>query len=390
MAAIPQDADEARLLELCRQGCPESQTLDIKRTLPTASDQDKRELLKDVCAMANADGGEIAYGIDEQSGVASSLAPITGESADAAKRRLGQVLDAGLEPRIPSLEFQDIPVTGGYVLVARVPASFDGPHCYKVNEARRFVVRNGVYIQDMTYSQLRGAFDRTATLTERAREFREHRLALIRDRKTWRPIIAGPVCAVHLIPIAAMTGQRSIDIGALYNNYTQYMFSFFGGASRSTNLDGLVVHPGLGADQKEIGAYTLIFRTGPFEAARYGGGFADRSKKLIPSNTTASFIRDAVEKFLKGARENGFSGPAIVGAALLTIGEFEFTRPAEHFDSNVRADRAEIVIPEIWVDALESASVDETVRPILDMLWQAFDVERCYLFGDDGKWKAPR
>jgi hypothetical protein len=46
--------DEALLLELCEEGCPESQTLEFKRELPGKLDQDKHELCKDVVALVNA------------------------------------------------------------------------------------------------------------------------------------------------------------------------------------------------------------------------------------------------------------------------------------------------------------------------------------------------
>lgn len=379
---------EARIGEVCAQRTAESQTLDFKQALPGSSDRDKSEFLKDICAFANAEGGDLVYGIAEAAGIATSTAPISGEAPDAAKRRLGQVADSGLEPRVIGLQFRDVPVAGGYVLIVRVPASFSGPHRYNVSGVGKFVIRNGTHTVELSYEQLRSAFDRTATLTERARRFRTERLAIIAARETWMPMIAGPVCAVHLVPIARMGAGHAIDIAALYNEYTRFIFDFWGGASRSTNLDGLVVHPGIGKDQSEIGAYVQLFRSGAMEAARYGGGLADRSTKMIPAGAVSKFIRDAVEKFLKASRELGFAGPAIAGAALLTVGNYEFALPREHFGDRPRADRESIVLPETWIEAVESTlSVDEVARPMLDILWQSFDVERCYQYDEKGNWR---
>jgi hypothetical protein len=53
------------------------------------------------------------------------------------------------------------------------------------------------------------------------------------------------------------------------------------------------------------------------------------------------------------------------------------------------ADRNHLMVPETWVDNLESADVDEIARPLLDILWQAFDVERCGEYSKAGIW-APR
>src|SRR6267378_4507497 len=97
--------DEARIVEICGQRTSESQTLDFKQTLPGSSDRERSEFLKDICALANADGGDLVYGITEAAGQATAPDPITGEAPDAAKRRLAQVADAGLEPRVVGLQF---------------------------------------------------------------------------------------------------------------------------------------------------------------------------------------------------------------------------------------------------------------------------------------------
>jgi hypothetical protein len=379
--------DEKRLLEVCSQQVQESATLDFKRELPGLGDDGKREFLKDVCALANGDGGDLVYGIAEDAGKANSVLPIT-ENADATKRRLGQILDSGIEPRVSGIVLNDVPVSGGYVLVVRVPSSFNGPHRYFQNQASRFVMRSGTHTADLTYSQLRAAFDRTATLGEAARRFRSTRLEIIRDRLTWRPMMPGPICVVHLVPLAAMAGTRSVDIAALYNNYSEFVFGFWNSASRSTNLDGLVVHPGAAREQKHIPAYTMIFRSGAFEAARYGGGFADLSRKAISAIGVSKFVRDTISMFLNAARRFGYVGPAIAGAALLTVSDFIFSLPSEHFDQPGSADRPDIILPETWVDAIEAATnVDEIARPLLNVLWQAFDVEQCWLFDKNGVWQ---
>lgn len=286
------------------------------------------------------------------------------------------------------LQLREVRVGGGYVLIVTVPASFNGPHRYSVNSPGRFVMRNGTHTTELTYGQLRAAFDRTATLAERARRFRDERLSVIANRQTWRPVLKGPVCVFHLIPIAAMAGNRSIDIKDLYSNYTRFMFQDWGGASRSTNLDGLIVHRG--GDEKDITAYVQVFRSGALEAVRFGGGLVDPTRKLIPSRTVSVFYRTAIDKFLVAIRSLGISGPAIVGAALLTVSGYIFGLPPEQFNQRT-TDRSDLVLPEIWLDDIDSATdIDDVARPLLDVLWQAFDVDRCHEYTPEGKWRTDR
>jgi hypothetical protein len=386
--------DEQRLQELCVEHCPESGTLDFKRGLPSTSDDEgKAEFLKDVCAFANSDGGDLVYGIADKNGGAEKVHPITSEAADAAKRRLGQVLDAKVEPRIQGLQFHPVEVTGGYVLILRVPASFDGPHRHQHKEFQRFVMRNGTHTSDLTYDQLRAAFDRTATLAERARQFVNDRTESILAGKTWRPMLKGPLCLAHLVPIAAMAGRTTIDVGALYSNsYTDFIFSDWGSASRTLNLDGLVIHPPESRKEPQT-AYTQLFRSGAFEAVRYGGRlFSDEHQRVIPSTTITAFYREAAMMFLAAAKRFEYSGPAAFRCALLQIDGYEFG-VGEQFRNfqKAYADRPNLVLPDVWIeDVAEAQDVDAIVRPMMNILWQAFDVERCLEYDKDGTWRARR
>lgn len=284
--------DEDFLRTLCDDHCPESDSLDFKRELPSGSkqdkdkqDKDKQELLKDVCAFANADGGDLVYGIEEKNGGAAALFPITSENFDAAKRRISQVLDAGLEPRVQGIRIRHVEVNNGYVLVIRVPSSFDGPHCVRVqNNQRRFVMRNGTSTTDLNYDQIRAAFDRTATFAERARRFIDQRLQLLIDRKTPMVIVPGPICVVHAIPIAGLAGRHTVDLRPLHaNGFISFLGNDWGGGSRTYNLDGLVIHPSGSPMEENIG-YAQIFRTGSVEFSCLGGGTYQRNPNESEKN----------------------------------------------------------------------------------------------------------
>lgn len=382
--------NEAKLQELCDESYEESVTLDFKRELPGTSDKDKQEFLKDVCAFANADGGDLVYGITEQSGAAKLLSPIANvtEKSDAAKRRLGQVLESGLEPRIQGVLFYPIHTEKGYILVVRVPASFDGPHRYLFNGQSKFVMRNGTHTSELSYDQLRWAFDRTATLGERARQFRSDRLRAVVEGKTWRPMTAGPICVIHLIPIASMSGRKNVDIRALYYDYVRFISPDWGGGSRTLNLDGLVIHRGEPNDKGAF-AFTQIFRSGALESLRHGGRAIEPEKRSIPSSTVTTFFRDTILKFIQEGKSFGFTGPAVIGVSLLFVDGYELGLQSA-LNSGYRpiADRDHLILPEVWLDSIDVEDPDSVVRPLLDMLWQSFGVERCHSYDKQGN-RAP-
>lgn len=382
--------DEPKLQQVCNDLTSESLTLEFKRELLGKDIEDKVEFLKDVAALANTDGGDLVYGIEEKSGTAHRIHPIKVTSIDAEKRRLGQILDGGVEPRIPGARFHEIPVKDGFVLVLRIPQSFDGPHRISYNNGESFFLRSGTHISKMRYDQLKNAFDRTATLAERSNGFRRERLEAIKLGQTPKPVIAGPLCVAHIIPLVSFTGRQPIDVVGLNSNPNAISFREWGNTTWSLNLDGLVTH---GIDKSTPGTYgyNQIYRTGCTESV-FLGGVSDANDKSIPSAYITINLRMAIERNLKFLKQSGLSGPIVVGIAMLNVegyvlsvgGTFNFLHDAS-------ADRNSIIIPEAWIDSLDTLSdIDEVVKPMMDILWQSFGVHKCFNYTDEGKWNPPR
>ncbi len=380
----------ARLSEVCSEKWPESQTLDFKVTLPGKDEKGRKDFLADVCAMANADGGDIVYGVAEVNGAASVLKPITGEDPDAAKRRLGQTIEAGIEPRPPQHEFRDVGLPGGgYALVLQIPASYVGPH----RGAGRFMLRSNSHNAEMSYDQLRRAFDRTATLTDAARQSREKRLSIIAAGGTWRPT-PPPWCVMHAVPLQAMSGRIQLDVSAAHDDFSD-LIVWSGSTGRSTNLDGLIVHP---AEELSIGGrtflpgYTQLFRQGAIETVWTGRALVT-DEPYIPSADVTIFYRNSVRMALGALRKRDLTGPVILAAAFLRVGNYKFAVDAGRFpflhQSVTQADRSDLLLPETWIDdvAAPLTNVDNVARPMLDVLWQAFGQVRCVEYTPDGRFR---
>ena len=384
------EVTEAYLQNLYDDKTPESASLEFKQELPSATPEGRLEQMKDVCALANADGGDLIYGIAEVKATASKLMPITSEKPDAARRRMTSVLDL-IEPRIQGIQIQPLESSSaGFFLMVRVPASFNGPHSsLRDDHLRRFVMRNGSSTTDMSMDQIRTAFDRTASLADRARSFIDGRLALIAERKTWRPLPAGPIATAIWVPLSGVAGRTSIDIAALSNTYNQLAFQEWRSISRTMNLDGLVVFPGGTRDEVGVG-FTQVFRTGPMLAVRSAARLATAGTS-IPSTVVTKFYREAIAKFSKESNRLGLSGPAIVKCALMHVDGYTLGVGGDWDGYVASADRPDISLPEAWVDAIENVTTDSQinaiVQPMMDVLWQAFDVERCHEFALDGAWQ---
>ena len=380
------NVDADLLTAVCKERWSETDTLEFKRDLPGGSDKEKHELLKDVCAFANADGGDIVFGVEESDGTAETIVAIASEPFDAAQRRISQILDSGIEPRLQALQIKSVVFSDGFVLVIRVPASFSGPHCIRVNNAKRFVMRNGTGTTDLTFDQLRSAFDRTATLSDRARHFLADRTKLIADRRTPKRLSDGPTRAIHLIPIGGLAGRQSANLASLNGQgFTQFLEPDWGGGSRSFNLDGMVMFPG-GASDEDHNGYSQVFRNGIMEAASVAGGVHKPSpgqpeRQIAWATDTTKFFRERTETFISVAKGWGLVGPAVLSYALLNVDGYELATSTRYFmRRKPESDRPHLVVPELWIESLESVEIDQIVRPLLDILWQGFGLERCLDF----------
>lgn len=150
----------------------EGARLEYKREIDL-TEKGKREVAKDVAAMANSQGGYIIYGIDEDreqskgAGVPARLCPLQDESAPA---RLEQVLLTTIAPR-PDFTYHRIPASNGYYLVVAVRQSLDRLHMVTFGDEWRYYKRREYSSVPMTWDEVQLAYERInrsgASLDER-------------------------------------------------------------------------------------------------------------------------------------------------------------------------------------------------------------------------------
>ncbi len=386
MLTVDLDAvDEELLSSACKEKWTESVTLDFKRDLPGSSDKDKNEILKDICGFANSGGGDLVYGIGESNGAAEKISAITAEGFDAAKRRIGQIIDSGIEPRLNNVRIRHVPVQDGYVLIVRVPPQFDGPYRTNLNGITRFYMRNGVYTTELSYQQLRQAFGNAAILYDKAVQFRAARLEILAANKSPRPILEGPRAVLHLIPLQGQAGALAVDPIKVRSNVSTFMGRDWGGAAFNYNLDGGLVYVREG-NSTNLAAYVQVYRNGALEGVRHAVGMAG----IIPSLTIAEFFRENIQKWVSFLQSLQFGGPALVGGALFDVGDYKLGVGNTSF-SVPRTDRNHLVFPPALIENVaDFQEIDDIARPMADIMWQSFGLERCADYNADGVWQHRR
>src|SRR6266508_3078160 len=165
---------------LVQNGVTESNSLDFKRQSYGSSEAEKKELLKDVTAFANAIGGDLALGISKKDGVATALVPLTG-NAETELDRLNQILRSGAEPPLLGLSIMPVQVNSGVCIIIRIPRSPLAPHRVSAYGSSRFYVGHGRSAVEATMDELRNLFGRQREMNERARDFQLRTIEHVRS-----------------------------------------------------------------------------------------------------------------------------------------------------------------------------------------------------------------
>lgn len=382
---------EAFFAQICNEQWPETQTLEFKALLPLNDEDARQEFRKDVCALANAEGGDLVFGISEKIGRANAVLAIAGVDIDATKRRLRQILESKVEPRIHGIQFHAAPISSdGFVLVLRIPSSYEGPHRFGSTTEHRFAIRNDTATTDMTYDQLRNAFGRGSTLLEKAVQFRQYRANRIASGQAPRKLAAGVIAVIHFIPMCGLAGRANVDIAGVAASFDALRLDPGNSWQRNANLDGVVMYPY--ADPNGEDSYSQVFRDGCFEIVK--NVKFDPQPGMGPPWAVGEWVYDhlvlGLRAYLAAASTMEIQGPIVISVTLLgTAGTTLTMGPRSATNQPILEDRLDI--PEVLIeDVSATLDLNKITRPIMDVLYQCYGRNKCHFYDASGAWNPPR
>lgn len=380
---------EADLQQLIEAGTPESKRIEYKRALPEASDQGKVKFLKSVTALANTQGGDLIYGMDATDGIPRQLCAMEMASTDQVLQRLESLCADGVAPRLAGVQYRFVQLAaGGEVLVIRVAKSWNAPHRVTTGGHSHFYGRNPAGTYPLDVGELRQAFTLSESVAERIRAFRANRLLALGTGDAPAPLADGARIILHVVPLQSLTSDIRIDVTARTNEQLQVLQKFPPLGSNSyfgqrLNLDGRLTYS-TAHDSKEW-TYALLFRTGIIEAVEVCEIRGD--EKYIASLAYERNIIEALQSYFTAFRELGVEAPAYIFLSLLGVVGYRFEVGNRRLGRDHYADRDALILPELQI---EDWSVDpaEAMRPLFDMVWNAFGYERSFNYDQHGRWSG--
>lgn len=334
----------ADLKALVDSGAPESRRLEFKRELQVSTRDQRVDFLAAVSSFANAAGGDIVYGIDAPSGTAIALPGVPLVDPDATVRLLDQVIQNGLQPRLPGVSIRPLPLgEGRFALVVRVRPSWVKPHRVTHDGHDKFYARSSAGRRALDVGELRTAFLQSETLTERIRDFRAARLAAIVAGETPVRLNAGAKLVLHVVPVTTFAADQRLAVSEHVETLRGVQPLGGGGWDYRINLDGAVTFD----RPAQAETYTQIFRAGAAEALEV---FVPRDgRRVIPSVAYEQHVMRGVPDYVRLLHQVGAGFPMFVFLALLDLRGYSFAlHPSLRGGHEV--DREAIVLPEVVIE----------------------------------------
>jgi hypothetical protein len=382
------DIAEDDIRALIVNAVPEGKTIDYKRELPGNSDADKKEFLADVSSFANSAGGDLIFGVDEAQGIPTDVVGLQVADRDQEIRRLDSIIGAGLDPRI-RYEIRQITTSDGkVVLVIRTERSWIGPHRVTFKSHDKFYGRTSAGKYPLDVSELRTAFGFSQTMAERVRSFRADRIMALAANETPVPCDAGSKLVLHCIPFESVGEPRNLDISRLYTQPAKVSVMRSSGWNHRINLDGfLTFSGGIKAE-----SYTQVFRSGIVESVHASllnhsvGGI-----KNIPSVAYERAVMDHLPRCFAMLKDLDVNPPLAVALSLVSVRGSQMI--ASNYDSDLYArhqlSQDHLVLPEAIVADLTKEPA-KILKPIFDLVWNAFGYPNSWNFDENAKWVQRR
>jgi hypothetical protein len=381
------DLNKDDISRIIREKVPESINLEFKRKVYGNKDADKKELLKDITSFANTNGGLLIIGVDEIEGCADKFCFFSG-NADEEIQRMNSVIESSTEPRVSNIEIRALEVDKDKsVLIVKIPKSWNSPHRTNYKGSKRFYKRNSAGVYEADILELKKmfniSFEREVLLRNSNNKFIEQ------IKKSQTPVTlrtdTNGILLLQIVPIQSIEklsqielSERDLRVELLPMNVNSWEGRY--------NVDGYVSY---GTQNL---TFTQLHRNGIIEAATSSlSRNINQQKKIIPGVSILVGLLQSTTKYLNLLQNIGVQTPIRIFVSLLDVRDCRFALVNDPYGfrdtESYKFARDDIFLPAI--DLMEFGPkfhYYETMRPVLDALWNADGIEKCDYFNDNGKW----
>ncbi len=380
-------ADLTRLVETKAR---ETAVIDFKQAFALGSDEQKREFLFDVASFANADGGDLVYGVRAVDGVAEDIVGLDDFIADKELLRMEDLLRTGISPRLGGVGFQIVNAPNARpVLIVRVPRGLATPHLVKTGSWSKFYGRNSAGKYELDVTEIRRAFLASEGVFTRLRDFRLERLRRLLGNDVGVNYASPRRLVLHVIPVATLREEMNFTLPQLLAARKELArpFGDINGWGPRYNFDGILVEST--APDRTVLSSLQLFRNGAIEAVDANSAQHWEDKPILPIYLIEKAIREGFPGLLDYLKNLGVPPPFVVGLSLLNVRGLTIIRGPRFSHSGVTPiGQDHLILPEVTVQEMP-VTADAVFRPLFDLIWNACGYGRSFHYDDQGQWNPP-
>jgi predicted HTH transcriptional regulator len=160
-----QEITREDIYELVTQRAAEDEFLDFKKILfhpdqpKDKNEKDKNDFALDCSAFANAQGGHLIVGIEEEEHRASGLSPMDSYQAQQIAKICRDIAIARIRPNVPQIQVQPLALSDKeWLTVVHVPESLKKPHMWFFDDQMCFMIRDNDRKRIMAYDEISEMF----------------------------------------------------------------------------------------------------------------------------------------------------------------------------------------------------------------------------------------
>jgi len=348
-------------------------------------EKDKTKLAQEIVAFANADGGTIVIGIQEDDNrlpTAITGAGFTLKEYDNWLSSCRQLILSRIRPHLHGIEYTPVELSDETIaIIISIPKSFARPHSFWDGNKDTFYIRYANGKSYMDIDDLRKQFLNLSYVQSQIKQFRNDRISQILANESIGDVGAEAKIVIHIIPEWSFELGNIVDLQKVERN--PHSLEPISGDSWDDryNADGFcMVHSEYDSDLTHT--YTQIFHNGTIEAVEIRLFSRYKEKQVYNWNQTQGAIIEAIGRYGKLLQTLGVPKPWHIYATILNAKGYN----AESGWGSSQKITQNIVnsLDGIWKD---DNSLDYAVKPIFDSLSNAFGFSHSSCFDENGKLK---
>jgi hypothetical protein len=382
-----EEINEADLLLLVESKIPEKRNIEYKLDLPLDSNEGKKKFLADISSLANAAGGHIIFGVQEENGLPMAIPGVRSDDPDGEILRLENIMRDGIEPRLQGVSAKSIALSSGtHAFILRIPRSWSRPHVVNYKNHWRFYSRNSAGKYQLDVSEVCLAFLQSSELAGRIRLFRDERLGSIISEQTPARLLPGARIILHLIPYASFDVAASFPLDEIAKEpyYVKLINSSM--SNWRYNFDGILI---TSTEAEEVQGYVQIYRNGIIEAVEVSMLRPQGDRRLIPSIVFEEELIEATKNYLE--IQHQITVPPPVSILISLVGVSGYFMEVNHRiglwnEKRHPIDRDTLILPELIFESIPP-DIPRALKPAFDAVWNATGLPASLTYNSQGEWR---